>query len=323
MSYDVSALVASYTAKTGKMPTAEDYSRFWAWEQQAKIADARQAEEDRKRAIEYATYEVEHRYRHQDNAFHPDAKVREKYREEWHVYHMCLAYYEKKFAGTPVFDEMREAARKMDAKMRADRAQSDKWADDRRKAAADRERVLAGLIAEKMVDMPGATREEVLDAIADDRRQKWADDEAAMCKRYADAEEHYRRAREQRDREEAARRAAGPPTLRQRAAAYEAGLNNIDAKVAAYKRSLHEEAQADWRRNNPEEARAADESHSYFEERRALREDYERRRDEATLAHIPGSGTGWVEEMAIEYEAKCERLEREHVQRRSGGCCGY
>lgn len=322
MSYDVSALVASFTAKTGKQPTVEDYARFWEWEQKSKIADARQAAEDRARAIDHARYEVEHRYRHQDNAFHPDAKVRDSYHGAWRAYHISLDFYEKKFAGTPVFDEMREAAREMDAKMRADRAQSDKWADDRRKAAADRERVLAGLIAEKMVDMPGATREEALAAIADDRRQKWADDEEAWRKRRAEAEEHYRLAQEKHDREAAARRAAGPPTLRQRAAAYEAGLNNIDAKVAAYKRSLHEEAQADWRRNNPEEARAADESHSYFEERRALREDYERRRDEATLAHIPGSGTGWVEEMAIEYEAKCERLERAHVQRLRGGCCG-
>lgn len=322
MSYDVNSLIASYTAKTGKMPTAEDYSRFYEWEQKAKIAEARQAETDRKSAIEFATYEVEMRYRHQDNAFHPDKKVREKYREEWRVYHMSLAYYEKKFAGTPVFDEMREAAHKMDVKMRASRAQSDKWADEQRKAAADRERVLAGLIAEKMHDMPGATREEVLAAIADDRRQKWADDEEERRRRCAEAEEHYRLAQEKHDRDQAARRAAGPPTLRQRAAAYEAGLDDIDAKVAAYKRSLHEEAQADWRRHNPEEARAADESHSYFETLRALRDDYERRREEATLAHIPGSGTGWVEEMAIEYEAKCERLEREHVQRLRGGCCG-
>lgn len=322
MSYNVDALVASYAAKTDTMPTMEAYSRFWQWEQRAKIMEAEQAEKDRKSAVDYAKYEVEYRYRHQDNAFHPDKAVREKYLGEWRSFHLCLLRYEEQFAGTPTFDKMREAAHAMDVKMRADRARSDKWADERRKAAADRERVLAGLIAEKMRDMPGATREEVLDAIADDRRQKWADDEAAMCKRYADAEEHYRRAREQRDREEAARRAAGPPTLRQRAAAYEADWADHDAKVAAYKRSLHEEAQADWRRNNPEEARAADESHSYFEERRALREDYERRRDEATLAHIPGSGTGWVEEMAIEYEAKCERLEREHVQRLRGGCCG-
>lgn len=323
MNYNVDALVASYKAKTGTMPAMEAYSRFWEWEQRAKIMEAEQAEQDRKSAVDYAKYEVEYRYRHQDNAFHPDKAVREKYLGEWRAFHLLLLRYEEQFAGTPTFDKMREAAHAMDVKMRADRARSDKWADEQRKAAADRERVLAGLIAEKMRDMPGATREEVLDAIADDRRQKWADDEAAMCKRYADAEEHYRRAREQRDREEAARRAAGPPTLRQRAAAYEADWADHDAKVKAYAQSLLADARAERARRDPESAQREAEIHDYFESQRTLREDYERRRDEATLAHIPGSGTGWLDAMTDEYEAKRDRLEREHVQRRSGGCCGY
>ena len=319
MNYDVSPLVASLTARTGRMATVEDYARVHAWEQQAKNTEAYYAEKDRKSAVEYAAYEVEYRYLHQDYAFDPDEKVRDHHRGRWRSCDVLLRRYEQQFAGTPTHAKMREAAHKMDVKMRERRAHEDQMVNKRQKEADDRERVLAGLIAEKMRDMPGATREEALAAIADDRRQKKAEELAEWKRRAAEAEEACIRAQE---RDRAARRAAGPPTLRQRAAAYEAGWDDFNNKVAAYKRSLHEEAAAERARLDPEGVRAENASYEYFERRRSMLYEHERRLEEATLAHRPGSDLGWLDAMRADYDERCDRLEREHVQSLRGGCCG-